>query len=128
MIERGGGLLDGEVVLLGLDLRQELVLDRLELRARQRAFGEEYLAVVTRPRGALAGVLLLDLLLEIVQLRAAIECGRKLRLPIELDDEIAFADRSPRLDELGNDEGLRVGSRQAGSRDGCGVHGLDRAA
>ena len=72
----------------------ELVLDRLELGARQRAFGEQDLAVVTRPRGALAGVLLLDLLLEIVQLRAAIEGGRKLRLAIEFDDEIALFDRS----------------------------------
>ena len=128
LIERGRCLLDGEVVLLGLDFRQELVLDRLELRARQRAFGEQDLAVVTRSRGALASVLLLDLLVEIVQLRAAIECGRKLRLPIELDDEIAFFDWSPRLDELGDDEGLRSGTRKTWSRDGSGVHGLDRAA
>ena len=96
LVEGGLRLLDGEVVLLRLDLRQQLVLDRLELGARQRAVGQQDLAVVRDPRGAFGGVLLPDLLLEVIELRASIEGGGNLRLPIEFDDEIALFDPGAR--------------------------------
>ena len=76
MIERRDRLFDGQVVLLGLNSRQQLVLDGFELRARERALGEQDLAVVARLGGALAGVLLLDLLIEVVELGAPVE-GRR---------------------------------------------------
>ena len=102
----------GEVVLLGLDSRQQLVLDHLELGARERALGQQDLAVVARPGGALARVLLLDLLLEVVQLGAAIERVRELLLAVELDEQVTLLDRRAGLDELGDDERLRVRTRE----------------
>ena len=108
LIERRDRLLDSQVVLLGLNSRQQLVLDRLELGARERALGLQDLAVVARLARALAGVLLLDLLIEVVQLGAAVEGGGQLVLAVEFDEEVTLLDRCAGLDELGNDEGLRI--------------------
>ena len=90
LIQRRYGLFDGEVVLLRLNSRQQLVLGGLELGARERAFGQQDLAVVARLGGALAGVLLPDLLIEVVQLGAPIEGAGELRLAVELDEEVAL--------------------------------------
>ncbi len=128
LIQGRDGLLDGEVVLLGLNSRQQLVLGGLELGARERALGEQDLAIVARPGGALAGVLLLDLLIEVVQLGAPVEGVGELRLAVELDEEVTLRDRRAGLDELGDDERLRVGTREPRRRDGRRLDRLDRAA
>ena len=108
--------------------RNQLVLGGLELGARQRAVGEQDLAVVSRPGRAFPCVLLSDLLIELVQLGSPIEGRGELRLAIELDDEVAFLDRRTGFDQLGDDEGLRRGAREPGRRDGRGLDRLDRAA
>ena len=73
LLELGLGFLERLRVLLGLDLRQHLVLDDLELRAPERALRLHELAVVLGPRRAVLGLLLPDLLFEIVQLDASVE-------------------------------------------------------
>ena len=92
LLQRRLRLLERQRVLLGVDLRQQLVLAHFELRAADRALGERHLAVVVRPRGALLRFALRDLLLEILQLGAAIERVLDLILAIELDNQIARAD------------------------------------
>ena len=87
--EPGVRFLERLLVLLRLDFRQELVLDDLELRPAAAALRLFQLALVFRARGALLGVLLPNLLLEIAQLDAAIERVLQLVLAIELDEQVA---------------------------------------
>jgi hypothetical protein len=116
------------VVLLHLDLGQQLVLHHLELRPRQRALRLLHFAVVARPRRTGFGVLLPDLLVQVVQLRPAIEGRLNLRLPVEFDQQIARLHGRARLDEAGDYERVGVGAGEPRGRDGGGLHGFNRAA
>ena len=75
-------------------------MDRLELGARERALGQQDLAVVARPGGALAGVFLSDLLIEVVQFGPPVEGVGELRLAVELDEEVTLGDRRAGLMSL----------------------------
>ena len=79
-------------VFFGLDLRQHLVLQHLELRARRGAAGLHHGAVVGRSGGVFHRLPLTDLLVEIVQLGLAIERVAELILAVEFDQHIARLD------------------------------------
>ena len=93
LLQRGLGLLERQRVLLGLDLRDHVVLDHLELRPRHGALGDLDLAVVLRRGRALLRLALADLLLEVLELGAPVERVGELLLAVELDDEVARAGR-----------------------------------
>ena len=101
-------LLERQRVLLGVDLRQQLVLAHFELRAPDRALAERDLAVVVGARGALLGFALGDLLLEVLQLGALVERVLDLILAVEFDDQVARLTVLPGADQLGDDERVRV--------------------
>ena len=74
LLELGLRLLERQRVLLGLDLRQHLVLERSRAaRARARSRPAQLAVVLGRARRGSSASLLANLLLEIVQLGAAIE-------------------------------------------------------
>ena len=128
LFERGLGLLEREGVLLGIDPGDHVVLDHLELRPRDRALGDLDLTFVLRRGGALLGLALADLLLQVLQLGPPVERVGELLLPVELDDEIPGLDGATRLDQAGDDEGCRVRTREPGGGNGGGLDRLHGAA
>ena len=80
----------GEILIvdLGFDPREHLVLQNFELEVLHRVFGLRDLAVVFHARGGLLGVLLQDLIDQIVVLGLLVEGDLFLGLPIELDEDV----------------------------------------
>ena len=82
-------LLERERVLLGLDLRDQVVLQDVELGARDVALGLGERGLVLGLRDRLFGLLLLHLAVEVDQLRARSARRAQLLLRIELDERVA---------------------------------------
>ena len=89
--EAGRRLLQREVVLLGVDPGQELVLLDLQPRPPDVVVGHRQRRLVRGQRRLLVGFLLEDLLFEIEVFGAAVHGRAHLVLPIELDQDIARA-------------------------------------
>ena len=78
-------------------LRQHLVLDQLELRARSSALSACFSVLSSLACAATSSAVpLLDLLIEVGQLGAPVERVAELLLPVELDERIARLHRRPR--------------------------------
>ncbi len=94
-------LLDGEVVLLRLDARQQLVLGRLELGARRARSRPSRISPssLTRAARSPASFFLICCSRSLSSARRS-RARRELRLAIEFDDEIALFDRRPALTSL----------------------------
>ncbi len=116
-----------EVVLLGLDLRQHVVLDELQLRLGERVFRQLQRAVVARCGRDFVRFPLLDLLFEIDEIGAAIERVPQLLLSIEFDEHVARLHRRAVVHEAHDDEGVVVLSGESRRLDRRGLDRLDRA-
>src|SRR6185503_4335402 len=128
LLQLGFRFLEGERVLLGLDLRKHVVLHELESRLLLRALRLRERAVVAGARRHFLGLALLDLLLEVGQLGAPIQRVAQLLLAIELDQRIARLDRAPVVDEPHDHQRVVVLPRQPRRRDAGRLDGLHRAA
>ena len=93
------------VVLLGLDRREHLVLQHLQLEVRHLVRGLLTLALVLDPRRFVLGPLLRDLLDEVAILRGLLEGQLVLVLPIELHQHLTTRDVRARTDEARDDQG-----------------------
>ena len=117
------------VVLLGLDGREHLVLQHLELEVRHLVRGLLTLAVVLDARGFVLGPLLRDLLDEIAVLRGLVERQLVLVLPIELHQHLATRDVAARTDQAGDHQGFAPAAAAGleGHRDDVGPRRLGEA-
>ena len=118
------GLFEGQRVLFGLNRGQHRVLSYLELGARHVVGGLRHGRLVAGVRRRLFGLDATNLLLEILEVGAAVEGGANLILRVEFDQHVARLDARAALDEFRDDQCRRGLARQAGGGGGGRADGL----